>query len=102
MVPGGGRRVLRRELRELADARSRIADVATVDLAATGGLVVEGADETTAAMARSVVLQLVTLIGPDELGLRGGHLGRPGTGLVRHELAPPPPRRLPTQVLGRR
>ena len=69
VVPGGGRRVLRRELRELADARSRIADVATVDLAATGGLVVEGADETTAAMARSVVLQLVTLIGPDELGL---------------------------------
>jgi S-DNA-T family DNA segregation ATPase FtsK/SpoIIIE len=69
-VPDQGRRALRRELVELSRQRSRVDDVATLDLAACGVLVIEGADEHAVAVARSMVLQLTTAIGPDHLHLR--------------------------------
>ncbi len=69
VVPDTGRRELRHELDRVAASRSSTDDVVTVDLACTGGLVIEGADELAAAVARSVVLQLASLIGPDLLGI---------------------------------
>lgn len=70
VVPTTGRRELRRELAEVAAARSRIDDVATLDLRVTGGLVIEGDHEVTTGIARSVVAQLATRCSPDDLAMR--------------------------------
>lgn len=69
-VPDSGRRELRDELRDAVAGHLHVADVVTLDLALTGGLVIEGADESAAAVARSLVLQLSTLVGPDHLSVQ--------------------------------
>ncbi len=68
-VPDSGRRDLRIELAEVEHRLAVVADVVTVDLAITGGIVIEGVDESTVAAARSVVVQLAALIAPDELSV---------------------------------
>jgi S-DNA-T family DNA segregation ATPase FtsK/SpoIIIE len=71
VVPEQGRRPLRAELRALAEQRAVVTDdVATLDLAAHGGLVVEADGERAVAIARGVVLQLAAAISPDHLHVR--------------------------------
>ena len=66
-LPDTGRRDLRAELAAAVAEHSEVDDVVVVDLRATLGLVVESPDERGAAVARSVLLQLCTLIDPDQL-----------------------------------
>lgn len=68
-LPDTGRRELRQELHGAVERRSAVDDVVLVDLADCTGLVVESTDEAGAAAARAIVVQLATLISPDELGL---------------------------------
>ena len=65
-----GRRDLRREVESVRQRLSHLDDVVTIDLEQTGGLVIEGGDERTTEVARSVVLQLAALVSPDELAVR--------------------------------
>ncbi len=66
-LPDTGRRELRAELAAAVAEHSTIDDVVVVDLRATIGLVIESPDERGAAVARSIMLQLCTLIDPDQL-----------------------------------
>lgn len=70
VLPNGGRRDLLRELRAAADELATSTLPVVVDLDATGGLVVAGADDRPTAVARAVVAQLTGLLGPDQLALR--------------------------------
>jgi S-DNA-T family DNA segregation ATPase FtsK/SpoIIIE len=71
VVPDQGRRALRAELRRLAELRAVVHDdVATLDLSAHGGLVIDAPGERAVAIARAVVLQLATAIGPDHLRIQ--------------------------------
>lgn len=68
-LPDTGRRELRATLRDTVERLGTLDDVVVIDLVDCAGLVIESADESGAALARSVVLQLATLLGPDELGV---------------------------------
>ena len=68
-LPDTGRRELRATLRDTVERLGTLDDVVVVDLMDCAGLVIESADESGAALARSVVLQLASLLGPDELGV---------------------------------
>ena len=57
MVPDAGRRTLRRELQQLAEDHRSVTDIATIDLFADGGLVVEGPDEVPVTHRAAVVHQ---------------------------------------------
>jgi S-DNA-T family DNA segregation ATPase FtsK/SpoIIIE len=67
--PQHGRRDLRRQAQQAASERSTLELPCTLDLDRSRGLALIGPDEHTTAIARSIVLQLVTLVAPDELAL---------------------------------
>jgi S-DNA-T family DNA segregation ATPase FtsK/SpoIIIE len=71
--PTGGRRDLRRTMSTRVEAARRLDDVVLVDLSASTGLAVIGGDETTTDVARSVLVQAVTLVGPDQLSVELVH-----------------------------
>lgn len=71
--PTGGRRDLRRTMATRIEAATRVEDVVLVDLSASSGLALMGRDETTTDVARSVLVQAVTLVGPDLLSVELVH-----------------------------
>lgn len=68
-LPDTGRRELRATLRDTVERLGTLDDVVVIDLVDCAGVVIESGDESGAGLARSVVLQLATLLGPDELAL---------------------------------
>lgn len=66
-LPDTGRRGLRAELAAAVAEHSTIDDVVGIDLRSSLGLIIESPDERGAAVARSILLQLCTLIDPDQL-----------------------------------
>jgi S-DNA-T family DNA segregation ATPase FtsK/SpoIIIE len=65
VLHGGGRRDLADAAAEVADAHRRSSLPAVVDLADAGGLAVVGGGEAALALARSVLVQVAGLVGPD-------------------------------------